>query len=259
MEQKTLRENGITLGSGDVTATDGIKINPPPNEPHFFCCGRPQSELTPFVEGVFLGKKYRRDAPQNKVVQIIYDEFFENCNTDEEYLKAKEKLVHKYGEKKAENIIGWVSLSNIVGSHGECVDCICLDDYAFKERYLDSLDPPEKCDCCSRNLGELSPFTEDDPVMNHFNGKLLARRYRIGAPPTEGVNKMADELFGNCITVQDLIKSQKKIIQEYGMEEGYKLWTFTFFLDDLFKHSWECRDCIILDTKQYFKKIMAQE
>ena len=147
----------------------------------------------------------------------------------------------------------------VVGSSRECSDCICLDEYAFRERYFDSEDPPEMCDCCRKLLGELKPFTEGDPVMDHFNGKLLARRYRPDATPTEESNKIMDEFFGNCITYEDCAKAQRGLIQKYGMEEGYKLWTFAFFLDGLFKDSWECRNCIVLDTHQYLEKKMAQE
>ena len=147
----------------------------------------------------------------------------------------------------------------VVGSSRECSDCICLDEYAFRERYLDSLDPPEKCDCCGRHLGELKPFTEGDPVVSHFKGKLLARRYRPDAPPTEEVNKMMDEFFGNFITYEDHREAYEKLIQKYGEEEAEKLWTFAFFLDCIFKSSWECRNCIVLDTHQYFKKIMRKD
>jgi len=223
------------------------------------CCGRPQSELTPFVEGVFFGKTHRQIAPYNSVIEGIYKEFFKDCATDDDYQKSKERLVQKYGEIKAERIVVWIEVYGLISSSYECSDCISMNAYEYRERYLDSEDPPERCDCCGRHLGALSPFTEVDPVMDYFNWKVLARRYRPDAPPTEEVNKMVVEFFGNCITYEDHKKAQDKFIQSYGEEESFELWTFAFYLDDLFKRSWECRECIVLDTHQYFAKKMAQQ
>lgn len=228
------------------------------------CCGRPWEKLEPFgqVGDKFykgrLWKIHRPDAPHNEVVERIYDEFFGNCPTEKDVQKAKEKLVQKYGQTIAEHMINWSS-GYSVGSSWECRDCICLDDYAFQERRLDSLDPPERCDCCGRLLGELKPCTEGDPVASHFEGKLLARRMRPEATPIEGVNKMMDEFFGNCITYDDYEEAGEKLIQKYGKEKTHELCTFAFLLGGTFKSSWECKDCIVLDTHQYLEKKMAQE
>ena len=257
MQKALFEENGITsLGSLDeegVRPNGGININPPPNERRCYCCMRPQSELTPFIEGVFFGKTHRQIVPYNSVIQGIYNEFYENCATEEDCQKSKDRLVHKYGEKKAEIIVGWIQLGQISSSY-ECRDCISMDAYEYDERYRDSHVPPQSCDCCGRHLGELSPFTEGDPVMDHFNGKLLARRYRPDAPPTEEVNRMMDEFFGTCITYEDHKKAQSKLIKKYGEEKAFKIWTFSFYLDGLFKSTWECNVCIVLDTAQYYEK-----
>lgn len=210
-------------------------------------------------DGALLLRIYRPTVPRNKVVERIYEEFFENCPTEKDFQKAKEKLAQKYGEKQAEYIINWVHISGSIGSSWECRDCICLDDYEFEERCIYNWKQPERCDCCGRHLDELRPFTEGDPVTDYFNGKLLARRDRPDAPPTEEVNKIMDEFFGSCITYEDHQKAKEKLIQKYGEEEAENLWTFAFFLDGLFKPSWECKDCIVLDTHQYFEKKMAQE
>ena len=47
--------------------------------------------------------------------------------------------------------------------------------------------------------------------------------------------------------------------EKYGLEEAQKIWAFAYYLDGLFKPSWECRNCVALDTHQYFEKKMAQE
>jgi len=263
--QKSLFEgNGVTSlgsidGEKDLEPRDGINTTPPPDEDCCSCCKRPRSELTPFVEGIFFGKTSRGILPRSRLVQRIYGEFFGKCLTEKDVQEGKGKLAQKYGEKKAEQIINYADFSGCSNSSWECRDCICLDEYDFFWRRLDSKAPPERCNCCGRHLGELKPFTEGDPVMDYFNGKKLARRNRPDAPPTEGVNKMMDTFFGNCITNEDNNEAIEKLIQKYGDEEAEKLWTFAFFLDPIFKSTWECKDCIALDTAQYFEKKMAQE
>jgi hypothetical protein len=273
--QKSLFEgNGITSllivdGEEDLKPKGGININPPPADGRCDGCGRYLSELKPFgkagdplvgdFDGALLLKNFRPDAPHNEVVERIYDEFFGNCPTEEDFQKAKENLAQKYGEKQAEYIINWVEISGSVGSSWECRDCIVLDDYEFEDMVAARFDTPEKCDCCGKPLADLKPFTEGDPVMGYFIGKLLARRERPSVPPTDEFSKMMDEFFGNCITLDDNDEALGKLIQKYGREEALKLWTFTFFLDGSFQSNWECKDCIALDTHQYFVEKMAQE
>jgi hypothetical protein len=260
MMQKSLFEvNEVSsFGNVGVKPKDVISINPPPHEDRCECCMRLQSELKPFVDGVSFRFTKRPIVPNNYVIQGIFMEFYENCDTEEDCQKSKDRLVQKYGEKKAEYILGWIECGQRSFSY-ECRDCMSMDDYEYYERCLDNEDPPNRCGCCGRNIGELSPFTEGDAVMDHFNGKLLARRYRQDALPTGEVNKIMDELFGNCMTYDDHSEALDKLIQKVGKEEGLKLWTFAFYLDHIFNSSWECRNCIVLDTHQYLERKMAQE
>jgi hypothetical protein len=264
--QKSLFEvNGISsLGSADgedLTPKDAINTTPPPDEYCCDCCGRPESELKPFsnIEGDLLRKTFRSYGLFIDVVHNINIKFFDKCITHEDKQKAMKKLVQKYGKTKAERIINLEYAAAHLLKSFECIDCISLNNFQYFERCIHNFDQLERCDCCGRHLCELSPFIEGDPVMDYFNGKLLARRYRPDAPPIEGLNKMMDEFFGNCITYEDHEKAQEELIQKYGLEEAKKLWTFAFCLDDLFKKSWECKDCIALDTHQYFGKKVAQE
>jgi hypothetical protein len=249
----------VINGGGNLKPIgDNVKI-------HDDCCSickRPLSELTPFANGALLRGKLRRRAPYNKVFNRIFDEFFSNCSTYRQCQKAGKKLIKKYGEERANQIISWVTLTFKLKWCLECRDCVSLDDYESDERFHDGWNPPERCYCCGRHLGELKPFIEGDRVVSFFIGKPLARRYRPDALPTEGVTKVMDEFFGKCITYEDQQKAKVKLIQKYGEEEAENLWTNAFFLadwDDLLKSSWECKDCIGLDTHQYLEKKMAQE
>jgi len=265
--EKVLFEGNRIISLGSVDGEEDLKpkgvinINPPPMDGSCDCCGRARSELKHFsnIDGDLCRKTFR---PYGLVTDVVHDinvEFFDKCITHEDYQKAEENLVQKYGEIKAGRIMNLKYAAGHLHRSFECMDCICLNDFQYFERCIHYFDQLERCDCCGRNLGELSPFIEGDPVMDYFNGKLLAKRYRQNVPPTEGVNKMMDEFFGNCITYEDHEKAQEELIQKYGLEEAQKLWTFAFYLDDLFKKSWECKDCIALDTHQYFEKKMAQE
>jgi hypothetical protein len=253
----------------DLQLRPGGNINPPPGDGRCSCCKRHITELKSFgkagdplvgdFDGAFLVKRFRTDAPYNEVIQKIYDKFFENCQTESEHEQAEERLVMKYSKKLANNIIKWALISGSIGSSWECRDCICLDEYAFEERISDNSNPPEKCDCCGRDHSKLSPFKEGDPVMDHFKGKLLARRYRLCILPTKEADKILNEFFGTCITYEDHQKAKKKLIEKYGKKRAENLWTFEFFLNDMVQKSWECTECIILDTHQYLEKKRALE
>ena len=265
----SIRNLGSISKEEDLKVRPGINLNPPPSDGRCDGCGRLLSQLKPFgkagdplvgdFDGALLVKKYRAFAPRTTFYETIWDEFFRNCSTASDFQKAEEKLAQKYVGKNANNIIGYIEAASFVSASWECRDCIVLGGCEFAEKSRDYREQPERCDCCGRLLGGLKPFTERDPVARHFNGKQLARRYRPDALPTEEVNKMMDELFGNCITYDDHDEACGKLIQKYGREEALKLWTFAFFLDGSFQSSWECRDCIALDTHQYFGKKVAQQ
>ena len=105
------------------------------------CCGRPWEELEPFgqvgdefYEGR-LWKTHRPDFLPDKEFYRIMNKFFGKFPTEEEFWKAKERLLQKYGKEKLEELTHYFYAGG-VGSSWECVDCICLtiEEYFEKRR-----------------------------------------------------------------------------------------------------------------------------
>jgi hypothetical protein len=147
MMQKSLFEGNrvtsllIVEGEEDLKLKPGININAPPGDGRCDCCRRHLSELKPFgkagdplvgdFDGVLLLKTWKADFPFDGEAEKIMDEFFGNCNTEEEHKKANERFIQKYGKEEAENLMIRVSASSQVGAFWLCRDCIILDDDEF--------------------------------------------------------------------------------------------------------------------------------
>jgi hypothetical protein len=61
-------------------------------------------------------------------------EFFGNCASEEEYNRANERLIQKYGEEEAEKICHRAGMAGQVGAFWLCRDCIILDEDEFYEK-----------------------------------------------------------------------------------------------------------------------------
>lgn len=102
-----------------------------------------------------------------------------------------------------------------------------------------------KCNCCGKHINNLRAFDKSDEFVN---GAKLVKNFRTMAMP------VIDERY-------------IKIEKEYAEKdyEGFEEALFEIFagstetmllrahLSDTIEASWECRDCFILDDKDYFK------
>jgi hypothetical protein len=146
MQKLLFEEIGITSlgsvqGEEDLKLRSGININPPPEDGRCRCCGRHISELKPFGEagdplvgdfdGALLVKKYRFDAPPNEEVDEIMKEFFGTGCSSEDYAKARDKLIEKYGQEEAEEMMYYHANSGYVSKSWECRNCACLSTKRF--------------------------------------------------------------------------------------------------------------------------------
>jgi len=107
--------------------------------------------------------------------------------------------------------------------------------------------PPKdgKCDCCHKHVSELKPFgKEGDPLAGNFDGKLLVKLFRSMAP----INEKAEAKI-------ESIKDWDQFYKDNG-EEAKNL-DFYQQLRDTVEPSWECRECILLDTEGYFKLLYS--
>jgi hypothetical protein len=118
----------------DLELQLGICINGPPDDGKCVCCGRPLEELNPFSDGVKLTKTFRPGQCPNPESEEIMEEFFSHCETDEDYERAEEALVKKYGEEEAKNIRIWSSPGTMPS--WECSDCFHLADEEYFDKRL---------------------------------------------------------------------------------------------------------------------------
>jgi len=105
------------------------------------CCRTPIEELTPFrtdgdqSEGYsnrpLLVEKYRSEMPRNESVETIYDEFFGDCGTEEECLKADYLMREKYGNEEALGIQLEVQQIRATINSWECKTCSLLNDEQY--------------------------------------------------------------------------------------------------------------------------------
>jgi hypothetical protein len=120
-----------------------------------------------------------------------------------------------------------------------------------------NINPPPsngRCDGCGRHLSELKPFGKaGDPLVGDFDGALLVKSFRPDAPPNEEVDKIWEEFFGECHTQDDYNEAKEKLIQTYGEEKALQLEDYKSASETVGK-AWLCRDCIILEDDEYFKK-----
>jgi hypothetical protein len=128
-----------------------IKPNPmfksdPPN-PVSGCpiCGRTLDELKPdrkpgeYLVGFFDGAVIARSArgpgpPPDDKSQEIYDQFFGNCETLDDWEEAKKQVIEEYGEEDAKIILGRQEAYAYTDNFYQCWDCMALDEYEFAEK-----------------------------------------------------------------------------------------------------------------------------
>jgi len=80
------------------------------------------------------------------------------------------------------------------------------------------INPPPKnmqCECCGKHINDIKPFGKaGDPLVGDFEGAKLLKTFRSMLPES----CLENSLVGDTVT-----------------------------------SSWECRDCIVLNSENYFK------
>ena len=115
------------------------------------------------------------------------------------------------------------------------------------------INPPptdRKCECCGAHIDKLKEFgKEGDPLVGNFEGSKLVKTFRGMCENVDDNDFL--ELKEKCKTEwkkfeKDLIKikGKKKALQLISQDE----------CAGAIGASWECRDCIVLYGKEYFKK-----
>lgn len=126
---------------------------------------------------------------------------------------------------------------------------------ALEDKKKISINPPPQsgnCECCGKNIKDLKPFgKEGDPLVGNFDGALLVKTFRSMAMPLK--DKVWDEISKKYEKTGNWGGFEDELIKKVGKKRAERL----FFADQLgstVSASWECRDCIVLDDKEYFNR-----
>jgi hypothetical protein len=120
-----------------------------------------------------------------------------------------------------------------------------------------NINPPPsdgKCQCCGRHISEVKPFGKaGDPLVGDFEGALLIKKFRPDGPYDEESEKAWDKAEKHLTDAGCEGKDPLEwLIKNYGEEKGeYFYWSFQLHCS--ISKSWECRDCAVLDTDEYFE------
>jgi hypothetical protein len=114
------------------------------------------------------------------------------------------------------------------------LDRIYWEDY-LKIEAGEKIYPPlddGKCDSCERYIRELKPFGgHGDPLDTDYTGALLVKTTAPLAPYIEEVEK-------------------DWMIDKFGKEKA-EAFDYAHFYHHDGVHSWECRDCVVLNMDEY--------
>ena len=134
--------------------------------------------------------------------------------------------------------------------------------YFVKKKWAGDINPQDKsrrCACCGRHISKLTPFGKaGDPLVGDFDGALLLKIYRPAGP----YHEQAEKAFKR---VEKIMEEEGRagedpegwMIKIYGKEKGQQ------FLNAVYAYgcvgsSCECRDCIVLDTEEYFEQLIKR-
>ena len=114
--------------------------------------------------------------------------------------------------------------------------------------------PDWECDCCGKSISELEPFRlEWNPKAGAFDAQYLGRQLRRLSPYNEEAERIFTEFHWVGETEEDCLKADEKLIEKYGKEKADKV-SFAIQASRSFDKSWECKDCLGLDEKEYFER-----
>ncbi len=121
-----------------------------------------------------------------------------------------------------------------------------------------NINPPladGKCQVCGKSLENLKPFGKaGDPLVGDFDGELLVRRWRREGPYDEEAVKALDEAVKRY-REEGFKRPMDWVIQKFGKEKAHRLSDAAQLYAQM-GASWECRDCIVLDDEEIYKRLI---
>jgi hypothetical protein len=125
------------------------------------------------------------------------------------------------------------------------------NDLELREGLININPPPSdgRCECCGKHLSELRPFGKaGDPYSRDCDGALLVKRWRSFGRPDKEVETI-DDNYVSCIRAVPSYDKTGQVIAAHLIIADPELGAILA--------SWECRDCIVLSTEEYYQKKYA--
>lgn len=126
-----------------------------------------------------------------------------------------------------------------------------------KQKTVLHINPPprdRRCECCQRHTSELKPFGKaGDPLVGDFDGALLLKNFRPDFYHIKEYDEILNRITEMCRSTESWEEYEKCLIEEVGKEKAQDLLGYEQAVNSI-SASWECRDCFIMDGKEYFDK-----
>jgi hypothetical protein len=151
-------------------------------------------------------------------------------------------------------------MSEIILSNNGCISLGSIDGEAdLKPRSgVVNINPPPqdgRCDCCGRHISELKPFGKaGDPLVGDFEGALLLKNFRRMGSYDNEAEKFYNKWFADCKSYEEHVETEKELKRKYGERKVDRVMMGVKAHAQI-ESSWECRDCFVLDSEQYFEKL----
>jgi hypothetical protein len=209
------------------------------------------------------GSLWNPHALPNGVVVLLYKLSKASGSKEERFDKEKfsDLLPTKEDEQLGEVIrekVSEIHKSECAGwspeEFQEVIDAICKLAYVFVDQILSSKllgrssyplslinpSPPDiECDCCGRHANDLAAFGgPGDPLVGNFKGNLLVERGRA-------MYYLSDERIKEKKEFE-ATRTEEEIRERYENDFGWQL-------SEQIQSSWECRDCIVLEGREYLE------
>lgn len=110
----------------------------------------------------------------------------------------------------------------------------------------------KSCDCCGTHIRQLKPFAAGDPLVGDFDGSRLVKTWRPLGPYDEEAEQAMREAQ-KCYQNDGYEDCLGWMVDKYGEVKG-KTSYWTALCHSNTDSSWECRDCLVLDEEEYFKR-----
>jgi hypothetical protein len=124
----------------------------------------------------------------------------------------------------------------------------------IKERGLVSRRRTDICDCCNRHYTELKRFKMvEEPLNRDYTGEFFNPIGRTCAPHMEYVEMVIEDLRRRLGVVDSTVDT-KLYPQTYDKETQEALELRIKRIIENAHRSWECHDCVRLDSKEYYEK-----